>query len=379
MILFPVVVYDGSEECKKIIEENNICYIINGNGIYLKKKLGFIQSIVPVEKIPFLEKMETSVNVNIPKIPTKITKKAFNFLKSIYEKYKTESVILLYLNINTLEYSLDVPDQEVSSASVKYEGRTEKDDDDNLVLIGSIHSHSDFGAFHSGTDVNDEKYFDGIHITVGNLNKEEVSVVCSLVSNNIRIKKNPEDYIEGIKFVELEEPYTTVSYKSDSESIWWENYAEILGYKNLFDRKEEKKSYKKIERYLTNFILDGNEKNFNKLWLSKVSKPERNIYNYINKSGDGNNKYPSVPMYYAKNKNGEWVKHFLINGVYVDEETLENLKLEDKKNDSEKIKKFYLRDYFLEFQDSLTEISLGDIGINTMNESVNLLESVNGE
>lgn len=41
--------------------------------------------------------------------------------------------------------------------------------DEGYRIYGTIHSHCDFGAFHSGTDDADEIDFDGLHITIGNV------------------------------------------------------------------------------------------------------------------------------------------------------------------------------------------------------------------
>lgn len=40
-------------------------------------------------------------------------------------------------------------------------------------LYGTIHSHCDFSAFHSGVDDADEKKFDGLHITIGHVKKDQ--------------------------------------------------------------------------------------------------------------------------------------------------------------------------------------------------------------
>lgn len=42
--------------------------------------------------------------------------------------------------------------------------------DQGYSIFGTIHSHCDFSAFHSGTDNADELDFDGLHITVGHVN-----------------------------------------------------------------------------------------------------------------------------------------------------------------------------------------------------------------
>jgi hypothetical protein len=84
-----------------------------------------------------------------------------------------------------------------TGVSVKYI-RPSSDEDLGLP-VGTIHSHCDFGAFHSGTDHEDESTFDGLHVTFGDITKSEgMSVSVSLVVHNMRCSVSPLLYLEGI-------------------------------------------------------------------------------------------------------------------------------------------------------------------------------------
>jgi len=190
--MFKVFVNDGSE-----MPSDDIFYIIAKDGIFLKKKIGIVESIAPVDKISILEKIEPFAKLYINKIPINVFGKVVAFFREVYNKYKSESVILLYYNQTKKKYIIHVPEQEVSSASIDYKNEIVNYRDYNL--IGTIHSHANFGAFHSSTDSFDEKHFDGIHITIGNVNNEEVSISSSLVVNGERFKVEPEEYIEKIE------------------------------------------------------------------------------------------------------------------------------------------------------------------------------------
>ncbi|NDH07532.1 hypothetical protein EBX93_16715 [bacterium] len=52
-----------------------------------------------------------------------------------------------------------------------------------------FNSHCDFSAFHSGTDQADESTFDGIHITLGHVNRNDFSIVASLAFSDNRFPK----------------------------------------------------------------------------------------------------------------------------------------------------------------------------------------------
>lgn len=191
--MFKVVINNDEVE----YPDDDIFYIVAKNGQFIRKNMGLIDSLVPVKSISILNDIKPYVTMNIPKIPSKVFTKVVSFFKNVYRIHKSEAVVMLYLENDAKKYYIHVPEQEVSGASVEYKrdvsfpGKT---------LVGTIHSHSNFGAFHSGTDKDDEKSFDGVHITVGNLGEEFYhSVVCSLVSNGFRVKVEPEEYMNIVK------------------------------------------------------------------------------------------------------------------------------------------------------------------------------------
>ena len=99
---------------------DDIFYIIGKKGIFLKKKLGIMESIAPVKNISILEDVETSAYLHIPKIPGKLFTQVYKFVKKVYELHKTESVTLLYYNEDNKSFKILVPEQEVSGANVDY-------------------------------------------------------------------------------------------------------------------------------------------------------------------------------------------------------------------------------------------------------------------
>jgi hypothetical protein len=121
------------------------------------------------------------------------------FFREVYNKHQAESAVILLVNSETKDFKpLFVVNYDVSGGSVHYINPVETHADPrvkNLLLreevstahakvvnlynklfsegyriFGTIHSHCDFAAFHSGTDDADEVKQDGLHITVGNCN-----------------------------------------------------------------------------------------------------------------------------------------------------------------------------------------------------------------
>jgi len=190
-ISFKVHIHDG----KTPFPDDDIYYIIAKEGIFLKKRLELVDSLVPVSKISTLESVKTSIKMHVPKIPIQLFSQAVSFFRSVYNLYSSESVILLFYNKTKQHYKLVVPQQQVSPAFCKYKSKIHIP---NYLRIGDIHSHANFTAFHSSTDENDEQSFDGIHITVGDVHHENVSISVSLVSNGSRCLVQADEYIEGL-------------------------------------------------------------------------------------------------------------------------------------------------------------------------------------
>lgn len=138
----------------------------------------------------------------------KIPKETFAYVKryfqKIYDVHGTEAAVILMVNMTKKDWQiLYVPQVHSSGGGVNYlmpkdnivgvpdktkryyeevfkdkkasELMAKSFEDFNrlsnegYVVYGTIHSHCNFAAFHSGTDDNDETNFPGLHITIGNV------------------------------------------------------------------------------------------------------------------------------------------------------------------------------------------------------------------
>lgn len=244
--MFKVVINDG----KNKLPDDDIYYIIAKGGIYLKKKMGILESIAPVDKISILEEIEPAAELDVQKIPAEKFAKILEFFKQVYSLKRSEACVLLHYNQNKKRYILQVPPQEVSYLGMDYVKNVVYDGYD---LMGSIHSHGAMSAFHSTTDHMDEKHFDGLHITVGDVNDPLVSVSASIMSNAYRFIVKPSDYIEGLGLVE--------------HTPWWPSM-----FKPSFKVVNGKKKYKKNVKSKIGYTVLANkeERKFDKRWLNFV-------------------------------------------------------------------------------------------------------------
>ncbi len=162
-------------------------YVVAKDGIYIHMDARYGSALVKCDGIPWLESAHNDIQLSLPKIPGRIVAQALNFFRMVWKKYRSESEVTIYYSPTNRQYMLWCPTQRVTGASVNYD-RLDRPDLDSLKaggaadfhLVGTIHSHCNFSAFHSGTDVHDEDTEDGIHITLGHVDQDNFSMVASM-------------------------------------------------------------------------------------------------------------------------------------------------------------------------------------------------------
>lgn len=191
--MYPIWIRDG----KNTKPQTPIYYELAANGLFIRKETKFWDAVVPVDRISVLEKETPSIKIFLPKIPSEINKQAIRFLAWVYKKYKTEAVVLLWISKDNKEYRVTVPAQTVSSGHAEYEI---PDRLPGYLLIGTFHSHGSMRAFHSGMDMADEEYFDGLHATFGTFDFEKSYFEISMqaVINGTRFSLEPAEWLEQI-------------------------------------------------------------------------------------------------------------------------------------------------------------------------------------
>ena len=253
--MFPIYLYEGEE-----LPTDEICYLIAKQGIFLKKKVGLVESLTKVDKISILNELKPWAKMDLPKIPGIYTAKIISFFKAVVAKFGGEANVLLYYNEQEKKYKLAIPSQEVSGAACDY--KIEGTSIPGYNLVGTIHSHARMSAFHSGTDDNDEKNFDGLHITIGHLTDDFPSISASIVVNSFRVIVDPCDYIDKCVTVKMKQK----SFVSSNYGT--KTYKYVDGKMTLVEPSLSTIRYD--ERY--NILVSESQKQFNKKWLKKVSR-----------------------------------------------------------------------------------------------------------
>jgi hypothetical protein len=172
--------------------DDPIYYLLTRDGLFLVKRTPFFEAAVPAPGIPWLEAQARGVRLLGPPLPAALVLKAASFFKAVYRLHRSEAVALLAWREEAAAYDLIIPHQTVGGGHCDYEL---KELPEGLRRLGTIHSHAGIEAFHSERDDADERYEDGFHITIGNINQDP-TLSCSVVVQGTRAQIPPEAMIQ---------------------------------------------------------------------------------------------------------------------------------------------------------------------------------------
>ena len=167
---------------------DTIYYLLTQDGLFLVKRTPFFEAVVPAEGIPWLLPQASEVHLNAPPLPAAVLLEAVAFFRAVYNRYQSEAVALLAWREATRTYELVVPHQTVGGGHCDYEVR---EFPAGFTRLGTIHSHAAVEAFHSLRDWQDERFDDGFHLTIGNVDGD-LTLSCSVVVQGFRGNLPPE-------------------------------------------------------------------------------------------------------------------------------------------------------------------------------------------
>ncbi|MEI6236310.1 MAG: hypothetical protein WCT04_24905 [Planctomycetota bacterium] len=157
---------------------DNLCFLAGANGLFKQVRNDFYSARVKTDEVAGLAELKDEASLNVPALPLDLFRRVESFFAAVFEKYRSEAVVLLRCNPTLREWRVVVPRQSVRGLRVSYDLATLPPAPEGFELFGTIHSHADISAFHSGTDDRDEIHFDGLHITIGDLDKPSRSYAC---------------------------------------------------------------------------------------------------------------------------------------------------------------------------------------------------------
>lgn len=156
---------------------------------------------------------EETCEYNMPAIPHVLVDKMDQFFRLVYSQHGTESIVLLTYDMTKTGpegWGVLVPEQSNTAAHCKYDADSIaliKPED--VLIVGSVHSHPEMSAYASGTDHADQADFDGLHITYGwqkSQNNGATQYHLELQMAGTAYSLKPEDVFEDYTFQKEPDP-----------------------------------------------------------------------------------------------------------------------------------------------------------------------------
>lgn len=173
-------------------------FVVARDGLYLRKRSLLGLSQTKVDRVAHLPRGKTLLDYRLPKLPSELVGQVVGFFRAVYERQRTEAVVLLLWQVDHFE--LLVPSQSATSVFVRHKLAPSCLPAGSR-LVGTIHSHGDFAAFASETDVDDEADLDGLHVIVGNLDARRPSFAAAVVVDGHRFGVRSGSVLERLRAI----------------------------------------------------------------------------------------------------------------------------------------------------------------------------------
>jgi hypothetical protein len=201
----------------KGITTKNVSYVTDLSTKIVKVVNNFVgrtvSEIVDEDLFDFDVTRETA-EYSLPPIPRVIIDKLDEFFRLVHVQHGTESIVLLTFDPQyegtSQGWGVLVPDQVNTSVHCKYDADSIVDQKpEDVLIVGSVHSHPEMAAYASGTDHADQADFDGIHITYGwqksiNNGATQYHIEMQMAGHAYTLK--PEDVFEDYTFIKEPDP-----------------------------------------------------------------------------------------------------------------------------------------------------------------------------
>jgi len=195
-------------------------YVLTQDGLYIHKSTAIGTALLPIppKELPLdlypglpTEIVGGAFWHELPLLPPWLIGQTYDWFVKVYNEHKTEAEVLITYNKKTEQFRLFIPWQRANGGGVRsiHDGTHISK---GWQLIGTIHSHCNFSAFHSGTDTADASEFPGLHITIGDILKDKPSFDAMVMIN-------------GKKFTHGIEQVADLSRLKDFPApTWWDRY-----------------------------------------------------------------------------------------------------------------------------------------------------------
>jgi len=196
-------------------EDERLFYVVARDGVYLCRNHEMFQSCVKVERGPSeCEEQRVFLQARFPRVPQRLFERIVGFFARVAERHGSEAAALLLWDRTEKQVRVVVPpqtatlyrawDSVVSPVGVHYE--IPHDLPADWLPYGDVHSHVDYAAYASSTDVADETHSAGLHVVVGRIGSEPPELHVEAVVDGQRFTLNPDHAVEGYAKRDLDVP-----------------------------------------------------------------------------------------------------------------------------------------------------------------------------
>jgi hypothetical protein len=187
-------------------EQEDVFYLLSCDGLFRCRNHEFFRSCVRAETGPSdLGEQRPFLAPRFPMIPQALIEEAVGFFDRVAEQHGSEATVVLAYDREDQSVHLVVPVQTatvsygwsgyVSPIGVHYVPPT--DLPASWVPYGDIHSHVDYAAYSSTTDVEDETHAAGLHVVIGRIREEPPEIHVEAVVDGTRFTLESSRVIEG--------------------------------------------------------------------------------------------------------------------------------------------------------------------------------------
>lgn len=197
----------GPSQAPQIVHTSKIYKVVNN---FVGRSVSIAEPPFPIAE--FID-MEEQCTYNMPAIPFVLIEKLDQFFRLVDAQHGTESIVMLTYDLDKdgpEGWGILVPDQTNTSVHCNYDPDSiARIKPDNVMIVGSVHSHPGMAAYASGTDHADQADFDGVHITFGwqnSVNNGATQYYIELQMAGTAYKLTPEDVFEGYTLEKAPDP-----------------------------------------------------------------------------------------------------------------------------------------------------------------------------
>lgn len=230
-MLFPIQILEEGKKVTDLSFSDGVGYVVARDGFYKKVKTRLFEYLVKIDNAEVVDGLAKTIapfaNTFTGIIPRSLLRQIEAFFRKAYEAYHGEAVVLLYFNPDKKEWMVRVPPQKVRGLHVTYDTSEAIGEIDGFYLASSIHSHAAAGAFHSSVDDHDEVEFDGLHITIGNVDKSVRSYAVrwmlgrtSFITTIDQVLELETDLLPEVPDVWMQQVSEEQVIKIDSQPAW---------------------------------------------------------------------------------------------------------------------------------------------------------------